>query len=171
MSTRDGTAHQDAAPPALSAWQPWAALAVIAFVLNFGWEMLQAPLYESMAGLSWEKATWLCSQASAGDAVITLAAYGSVAVLAGSRAWIARPRATHVTGYLAGGLVLTVVLELLNVYALGRWAYGSGMPRVLGVGLAPLTQWLVVPLASLWVTRSYLRHMTMYPSTDIGDMP
>jgi hypothetical protein len=141
----------------LSPTQPWAALAAGALVLNFAWEMLQAPLYESMRGLPFWTATWNCTKASAGDVVIALVAYGCVAVLAGSRAWLLRPRATHVAGYLAVGLVLTVILEFVNVYVLGRWAYGPRMPRVLGVGLAPLAQWLVVPFAVLGLARRYVR--------------
>jgi hypothetical protein len=148
----------------LPAWQPWAALAAGSLALNFAWEMLQAPLYEGMVAMPRGRATWLCARASAGDAVITLAAYGSVAAAAGSRAWVAHPRVARVAGYLAVGLAVTVALEYLNVYALGRWAYGPSMPRVLGVGLAPLAQWLVVPLLSLWLARNYVRRRTPHTS-------
>lgn len=164
----DRTAEAAALSRPLPPTQPWAALAVGAFALNFTWEMLQAPLYENMKGLPFWTAAWSCTKASAGDVVIALLAYGGVAVRAGSRAWLLRPRAAHVAGYLAVGLVLTVVLEIVNVQALGRWTYGPRMPRVLGVGLAPLAQWLLVPLAVLWLTRRYLinDHSGVSPSTD-----
>ena len=154
----------------LRPWQPWVALGATSLALHFAWEMLQAPLYEGMLAMPRGRATWLCAQASAGDAVITLAAYGGVAAAAGSRVWIARPRAAQVAGHIAVGIAVTVALEYLNVYALGRWAYGLRMPRVLGVGLAPLVQWLVVPLLSLWLAGNYVRRRTPHTSiqTSIG---
>lgn len=140
----------------LSAWQPWAALTVMSLGLNFVWEMLQAPLYKDMLTMPRWEATWLCARASAGDAVITLAAYGGVAIAARSRAWILDSRARHVGGYVTIGLVVTIALELVNVYALERWSYAPGMPRVLGVGLAPMAQWLIVPMLILWGIRRHL---------------
>jgi hypothetical protein len=52
------------------------------------------------------------------------------------------------------GLVYTVFSEWLNVSVRGSWAYASAMPVVpiLGTGLSPVLQWLVVPAASfIWV--------------------
>lgn len=139
--------------------QPWLPLAVGAFVLNFAWEMLQAPLYESMRGLPFANATWLCARASGGDVVIALAAYGGVAAIVGSPAWLLRPRRAWVASYLVAGVTGTVLLEILNVQHWGRWAYARAMPRVFGVGVAPLAQWLVVPLVTLWVVRRYVRQI------------
>ena len=139
-----------------AAGQPWTALAVASLGLNFVWEMLQAPLFEDMLTMPRWTATWLCARASIGDAVITLVAYGSVALLARSRTWIVVPRVGQVAGYLVVGLAATVALEFLNVYVLGRWSYAPRMPLVWGVGLAPIAQWLIVPLLVLWVARRYL---------------
>ncbi len=136
----------------LPRWQPWAALAAASLPIHFAWEMLQAPLY-----LPHERWAWLCAQASAGDVVITLLAYAGASWVPGTRAWIARPRATHVTAYLAIGLGVTVLLEFLSVYRWGRWAYGPNMPRLLGIGVAPLAQWIVVPALTLWLAKSYLK--------------
>lgn len=140
----------------LNAGQPWLALAVTSLGLSFVWEMLQAPLFEDMLSMPRWTATWLCARASIGDAVITLVAYGSVALLAGSRTWIVVPRVGQATGYLVVGLVATVALEFMNVYVLDRWSYAPRMPLVWGVGLAPIAQWLIVPLLVLWVARRYL---------------
>lgn len=140
---------------ALSRWQPWAAFALTAFALHWTWEMVQAPLYESMRTLSLAAATWQCTAASVGDVALTLLAYAAVAAAAG-RTWLLRPRRAELAGYLAVGLLLTAALELLSVRVWGRWSYAPGMPRVLGVGLAPLLQWIVVPLATLWIVRRHL---------------
>ena len=141
----------------LPAWQPWAALAAASLGLHFVWEMLQAPLYQGMLTMPLSGATRVCAQASAGDAVITLAAYALVAFAVRSRAWMTHPRVGHIAAYLAIGLAVTIALEYLNVYGLGRWSYSAAMPRVLGVGLAPLAQWIIVPIVILWFMRRYLR--------------
>lgn len=140
----------------MTAGQPWIALALTSLSLNFVWEMLQAPLFEGMRTMPRWAAARLCAQASIGDVVITLVAYGSVAIIAGSRTWIVDLRVRRVVGYLVVGLVLTVALECLNVYVLGRWAYAPRMPLVWGIGLAPIAQWLIVPLLVLWAARRYL---------------
>lgn len=53
------------------------------------------------------------------------------------------------------GVVLTVLLEWLNVYFLGTWAYSNLMPvmPLLDVGMSPLLQWVLVPVISLWWAR------------------
>jgi len=92
----------------LPAWQPWAALAAASLGLNFVWEMLQAPLYQGMLTMPLSGATRVCAQASAGDAVITLAAYALVAFAVRSRAWMTHPRVGHIAAYLATGLAVTI---------------------------------------------------------------
>ena len=144
--------------------QPWTALAVTSLSLNFVWEMLQAPLFEDMLTIPRWTATRMCAQASIGDALITLVAYGSIAIIASSRTWIVDLRVRQVVGYLVVGLVATVALELLNVYVLGRWSYAPRMPLVWGIGLAPIAQWLIVPLIILEAARRYLRRVAALPS-------
>lgn len=149
--------------------QPWAALALGAFGLHWTWEMLQGSLYASMKTLSLANATWQCTAASIGDVVITLFAYGIVAAGVGSRTWLLHARLPRVTAYLVTGLVITVALEMLNVQYLNRWSYAPSMPLVLGVGLAPLAQWFVVPIASLWIARRYIRRVALRrSSTDVA---
>ena len=57
------------------------------------------------------------------------------------------------TAYLGAGLVMTVALEWLNVYVWRRWTYSPGLPVVLRINLAPIVQWLLVPLVTLWLAR------------------
>ena len=47
------------------------------------------------------------------------------------------------------GLGYTVFSEWYNVYRIGAWAYAEIMPRILGIGLTPLLQWVVVPIVML----------------------
>jgi len=45
---------------------------------------------------------------------------------------------------------------LYNVYEANAWAYSARMPLVFGIGLAPLLQWLVVPVATLLIVRAWV---------------
>jgi hypothetical protein len=68
--------------------------------------------------------------------------------------------------YLGAGLVITAVLEALNVYVWGRWAYTTRMPRAFGLGVGPLLQWLVVPPLTLSLTRWLLRARAAFKTTN-----
>jgi hypothetical protein len=126
--------------------QPWTALAIVAFVLNLGWEMLQAPLYSSVRGRGFGEGTLQCHAAAIGDAAITLLAFGIVAAFAGDRAWMLRPCRFRITAYLVLGLGFTMVLETMALRS-GRWTYAAAMPRVAGIGRSPVAATAQCPRA------------------------
>jgi hypothetical protein len=66
------------------------------------------------------------------------ASFGRVAVVAG-----------------VGGLAYTVFSEWLNTEIRGSWAYSTWMPvlPVIGTGLAPFLQWIIVPWVAFWWVR------------------
>ena len=53
-------------------------------------------------------------------------------------------------------IVVTASVEYLSVHVLGRWAYRPGAPTVLGLGLTPLLQWILLPPLTLWLARRHL---------------
>lgn len=57
--------------------------------------------------------------------------------------------------FLGVGLVVTILFEALATGMFQRWAYSDAMPRVpvIGTGLLPLLQWLLIPLLVLWFVR------------------
>jgi hypothetical protein len=136
--------------------QPWTAVAGFGFLLHFVWEMWQAPMYRTMVQASHVEAVRVCSFATLGDALIELAAYAAGALVAGNSLWLVSFRGAAFGAYVGVGLLITVLLEWVNMYALERWAYAPHMPVLLGVGLAPLLQWLVVPPLVLWLAARHL---------------
>ncbi len=143
-------------PGSLRPWQPWAAVAGFAFLLHFVWETLQAPFFEGMAAAPHWRAVLRCARASAGDVVIAWLAYGAGAWWAGRRSWLADPGRIPFRIYMIVGLAITVFLEWVNVYVRHAWAYANGMPVLLGIGLTPLVQWLLLPPLTLWLARRHL---------------
>ena len=78
-----------------------------------------------------------------------------------SRRRVLRPTARQAAGFVAVGLAITLVVEWLATRVLHRWAYAGAMPvvpvlPVLGVGVSPLLQWLVLPPLVLWFVRRQL---------------
>ena len=137
-------------------WQPWWILGLFAFLLHFSWEQLQAPLYADLAEASHWPATVSCLKATLGDVLIGWVAYGTVAVGVRSIGWIKVLSVGRIAGYLMSGVGITVGLEILNAYVLGRWSYGDAMPLVAGIGLSPLLQWITLPSLTIWLTRRHL---------------
>ena len=132
-------------------------MAIFAFLLNFVWEMWQIPFYEHMPAEPHLLAVWQCTRATFGDVVIMLVAFCAVAATARSRRWVLQPRWYQVTGFVMTGVLITLGMEEISLW-LDRWAYADVMPTlpVLGTGLLPLTQWLVLPPLVVWFVRRQL---------------
>ena len=131
-----------------------------AMLLNFPWEFLQTPLFEGMAAAPHWLAVQRCAIATIGDGVIMLVAFWCVAGVSKTRAWVLKPRLRQVSGFAAVGLVITIVVERLATMDLWPmpWSYSSAMPIVplVGAGLSPLLQWILLPPLVVWFVRRQL---------------
>ncbi|MBP6195732.1 MAG: hypothetical protein KA451_15230 [Methyloversatilis sp.] len=138
-------------------------VAAFALLLNFAWEILQAPLFVGMAEMPHAQVTKACLQATVGDAVIMLLAYGVVAVVVRSRSWILASKGWQLSLFVAIGVSITAGIEWLATrgYWMASWNYLPTMPLVPGtdIGLVPLLlQWIVLPLLTVWFVRRQLAH-------------
>lgn len=135
-------------------------VATFSLLLNFAWEILQAPLYAGMAGMPHAQVTKVCLQATFGDVLIMLLAYGAVAVAARSRRWIVAASGWQLAWFVAIGVVITAGIEWLATrgHWVQSWNYLPAMPLVpgTGIGLAPLLQWVLLPLPTVWFVRRQL---------------
>ncbi|MGH7365438.1 MAG: hypothetical protein ACREK9_03430 [Candidatus Rokuibacteriota bacterium] len=137
---------------------PETSIAIFAFLLNLTWEFAQVPLFAGMPSAQHWGAILVCGRATLGDVVIALVAYWAIAASAGARSWVLRPTAAQLTGFVAAGVLITIFMEWLATQVLGRWMYAETMPVVplLGVGLSPLLQWIVLPPIVVWFVRRQL---------------
>jgi hypothetical protein len=120
---------------------------------NLVWETLHLPLYTLWQAGTATYLTFVAIHCSVGDLMIATTALAAAVALAG-RGWPLRNYRRVALLSMLLGLVYTVFSEWLNVSVRGSWAYASAMPVVpiLGTGLSPVLQWLVVPAASfIWV--------------------
>lgn len=135
--------------------RPSVNVAIFAFLLNYPWEFLQIPFYRDMPEARHWAGVLLCSIATLGDAAIMLFAYWLTSRLSRAREWALAPGRAELTMFIAIGLAITVLIERLALEADWGWRYAAGMPRVplVGAGLAPTLQWLVLPPLTIWFVR------------------
>ena len=111
------------------------------------WEFAQMPLYSLRNTGSTREIIFAAIHCTGGDVLIGMAALVGSLLLFGTSTWPNVRFLTVAVPTLAAGLVYTVYSEHLNI-ARGAWSYSPLMPVLpgLGTGMAPLAQWLVVPL-------------------------
>lgn len=120
---------------------------------NLLWEISHVPLYTLWVTGSWGEIAYAVLHCTVGDVMIGgICLLLSLAVLGGN-AW---PMLRF--GVVAGATILlallyTIFSEWLNTEVRESWTYRDAMPRlpILGTGLTPVLQWIVVPaLAFRW---------------------
>ena len=119
--------------------------------------MWQIPFYAAMTEkLHWQ-GVWICTRATFGDVIIMLIAFWSVALVVKSRFWILGPSRYQLGWFILAGVLITVGMEEISLH-LGRWEYGPLMPTLplLGTGVLPLTQWILLPPVVVWFVRRQL---------------
>ena len=91
--------------------------------------------------------------------LIALGALALAAACFAVAAWPKRRERAVAAATLVFGLAYTVLSEWVNVTVRETWAYAEAMPRVppIGTGLAPLLQWLVVPLLAFHLAHRWRR--------------
>jgi len=142
----------------------WLTFLLVSFALFFVWEMAQGKLFTSMQGLPFWFATGLCLKATAGDLFISAIAFGSAAVAAKALRWPAKRRmGVFLVVFLIVGLAISIAYELRAV-KIGLWEYDSSMPTLGGIGVLPLLQWLVIPMAQAGLFRAMWKKRECPPS-------
>ena len=131
----------------------------VAFVAaaNLLWEIAQLPLYTI-----WEQGTaseiaFAVLHCTGGDVLIALVCLVAALTLFGRASWPAQHAGSVATAAVVLGVAYTVYSEWWNVVVRGSWTYSNLMPVIplVGTGLSPLLQWLVIPALGLrWARRA-----------------
>lgn len=140
---------------------PETAIFIFAFLLNFVWEFMQVPLYEGMPSMKHWHGIETCAVASVGDGLLMLVAFWVTASLWRTREWVLRPSVSQLIVFSAVGVGITIIAQHLATtkgWSWG-WAYAESMPviPIIGTGLSPRLQWIVLPPLTVWFVR---RHRT-----------
>ena len=131
----------------------------LAFVTlsNLAWETLQLPLYAIWKTGTWRAIVTAVVHCTAGDVIIATTALIVALVFFGDRQWPTMGPVPVTLAAVALGIGYTIFSEWMNLVVRKSWAYSDLMPvvPVLGTGISPLAQWIVIPgTGLLWARRS-----------------
>ena len=122
---------------------------------NLLWEVAHLPLYTLWTTATRAQQAFAIVHCTVGDLLIAAFALLFALLTAGNARWPAErfTRVAFVT--LGAGVAYTIFSEWLNLVVRQSWAYSEAMPVVplIGVGLSPLLQWLVIPGVAMLVVR------------------
>ena len=123
---------------------------------NLVWETAQLPLYSLWRTGTPNEIAAALFHCWLGDVVIAAVVLVLALALFAAPAWPREKFRPVLGAVLAGSVGYTIYSEYVNAVLRTSWTYSSWMPTlpVLGTGLAPLAQWVVVPvLAITWAAR------------------
>lgn len=120
----------------------WSALA---FTLNMVWEIAHARLYTLWIEADRMSIAWSLMHCTLGDVAIALAGFAVAGFALRQADWPASRPWAGGTIVVIGAMIFTAWSEWYNVYKIGSWSYTASMPMILGIGLSPLLQWLILP--------------------------
>ncbi len=128
---------------------------LIAFLLNFAWEMLQMPLYEGMELTITSVA--FCGLASVADTVLVLLLYYFFALVYREPFWVQTYTLQRIVVLALYGATGAIVAEIVHVYA-GNWTYSRLMPLIpfVDVGLSPVLQFMILPVLTYYMSFYFL---------------
>jgi hypothetical protein len=117
------------------------------------WETLHIPLYTVWTDGTAPEIAFSVGHCAVGDVMIAALSLLAALTLFGNGRWPLISNARVCAVMVAIGIGYTIYSEWFNVSRRASWAYSSFMPTlpVLGTGLSPLLQWLVVPLIAMHI--------------------
>ena len=118
---------------------------------HLAWEVVQLPLYTIWTTGSVQENAFAVAHCTVGDILIATSTLVVALLLLGNRNWPAERFGRVLGAALAFGVAYTIYSEWLNTTVRASWAYSPLMPivPVIGTGLSPLLQWVVVPLLAM----------------------
>ena len=124
-------------------------------MLHFAREALQLPLYSIWSSATFGEIAFAVFHCTAGDLMIASLSLLVALLAVGNLAWPAERSISVLAVTIATGIGYTVYSEWLNTVIRKTWQYSELMPTlpILGTGLSPLMQWLVVQIVAFAAIR------------------
>lgn len=131
-------------------------ITILAFLLNFVWELIQIPLYRNS---SYDTNHILfCALASVADTIMVLLIYSGLAAIFKDLFWVNHLRLIRIVIVVLIGGTGAVLSEMRHLSS-GSWAYDDSMPviPVFNVGIAPLLQFMILPVLIYFLSFNRLK--------------
>ena len=120
--------------------------------------MLNIPLFDIIWSTEINTIVWYRFHCTIGDVLITLGGFWLVSLIFRSRTWFLHPTKRNMLLFVGFGVICTIFSEIKNVSLNKLWGYSKLMPVIpyIEVGVVPLIQWMVVPIALVFIVRRQL---------------
>ena len=117
---------------------------LLAFILNFAWEIIQGPLYIGFIYSVFHIA--FCGLASVADAIMVLLIYFIMTIIYKDLLWIKHINLQRALILILIGGIGAILAEMRHL-SLGNWAYAPSMPVLpfVHAGLSPVLQFMLLP--------------------------
>ena len=142
---------------------PETNLFLFAFLLNFVYEVWQAPYYEFYDSPSLAAKINDLTHCTFGDGVIILVSNWVVSVLVRSRDWVLYPTLKSTVLFTSIGLLYTLAIETYRVNVSQVYGVPVLAVPILGMSVLALIQWIVLPPFILYLARRHLLGFAKYP--------
>lgn len=121
-----------------------ASIAILAFALNFAWEVVQGPLYEGYQ-YDWKHIS-MCALASIADMFMVLILLFGFGLIYKNVFWIEHLNVSGILVLVLVGGTGAILSEMWHT-ARGDWTYTESMPLLpwVEVGLSPVLQFMILP--------------------------
>lgn len=123
-------------------------MTVLAFLLNFTWELIQIPFYKG-SSYSIVHITF-CALASVADAIMVLLLYFGVSFIFRTFFCLQHVKWKRIVIVILTGGTGAVLSEIRDL-SLGSWAYADSMPiiPIVNIGISPVLQCMILPYWSI----------------------
>ena len=125
----------------------------IALLLNLCWEIAQLPFYQIPTSVSVAHRAYYVFHCTAGDVIFATANFLLAEWVLSAPDWPSTRPWTGAAIVMLLGVGYTAFSEWRNVYELHAWNYAISMPLIFGIGVAPILQWICVPVITLCAYR------------------
>ncbi|ODG98476.1 hypothetical protein A4S05_09110 [Nostoc sp. KVJ20] len=139
---------------------PETNLFLFAFLLNFVYEVWQAPYYEFYGSPSLADKINDLTHCTFGDGVIILLSSWIVSALVRSRDWVLYPTWKLTFLFTSIGLLITLVIETYRVNVSKVYGVPVLAVPILGMSFLAVIQWIILPPFILYLA---YRHILGYP--------
>ena len=129
---------------------------VVAFVLNFIWELIQGPLYKSyeydLSHISF------CGLASVADMLMVFLLLFGFGLINKEMYWMQYWSLKRMFLLVLVGFCGAILAEVWHT-ARGDWAYADTMPLlpIVNVGISPVIQFTVLPWLIFWISIKFIK--------------
>lgn len=133
-------------------------ITVLAFLLNFIWELVQIPLYKG-SSYSIEHIAY-CALASLADAIMVLLLYFGFAYIFRNQFWMQHSKWQRMVIVILIGGASATVIEIWHLSS-SNWTYADSMPiiPIINVGLSAVLQFMILPILVYFLSLYFLKIM------------